>query len=237
MNHQDDESLLKFPWEYKPPLMVARYLMRQGFKRHEVCRTPLYLFNELTREYTRLDYFVESIPKLDEVIVHILTTHPKNEDVGVFVVCTHKPFRSDTWCKKAINITQKHPHIILILLMPAHTHTDWWHEYVLANSKDIRFIKGKMVHEPHKGKFVHQTNPAVSLVVFANPNLPKQSLDRFKNTIGKEIEEPIVRITSCLTSDQTLVNYISLIDKVKRQNKDMVHRTLRQMVEDEEEET
>ena len=71
------------------------------------------------------------------------------------------------WVKKAYEETLKEPYnTICVLLIPARTDTQYWHDYVMK-AHEIRFIKGRL-------KFGDSTNSAPfpsAVVIFRSPIL------------------------------------------------------------------
>ena len=57
-----------------------------------------------------------------------------------------------SWLEKALyEIEQGHTDLAVFLL-PAYTDVKWFHEIVLPNAKEIRFIKGRLTFGEHKHK-------------------------------------------------------------------------------------
>lgn len=50
------------------------------------------------------------------------------------------------WVAKAYLESRK-PHTVVVLLVPARTDTQWFHDYVYHHAGDIRFVRGRLIFE------------------------------------------------------------------------------------------
>lgn len=54
------------------------------------------------------------------------------------------------WLRKAVE--EHRMGRLVVLLLPARTDTAWWHDLVMPNADEIRFIRGRVSIEGHNGK-------------------------------------------------------------------------------------
>lgn len=66
------------------------------------------------------------------------------------------------WARKAY---EEAAHCIVVMLVPARTNTNWWHDYVMR-AKEIRFVKGR----PRFGNAIHGLPQPLAVVVFDGHN-------------------------------------------------------------------
>lgn len=60
--------------------------------------------------------------------------------------------------------------LTVVALLPASTGTEWWHTYIMGKACEVRFIKGRVQHEPPKTLNKPKNGPAFdSAVVIWKP--------------------------------------------------------------------
>ena len=70
------------------------------------------------------------------------------------------------WIKKSYLESQKHESTIVVLT-PARTNTNWWHEYCMK-AREIKFVRGR----PKFGGAKHGLPQPLAIVVFAPTDTP-----------------------------------------------------------------
>ena len=82
-------------------------------------------------------------------------------------------YKLSNWVKKAYEETNKNKSIVVII-MPARTNTNWWHDYCMK-SKEIKFIKGR----PKFGGAKYGLPQPLSIVVFDGNNTTGLTISTF----------------------------------------------------------
>jgi site-specific DNA-methyltransferase (adenine-specific) len=95
-------------------------------------RTPEDLFNQLNEEF-KFDFDpCPNNPSFDGLKIEWGKSNYVNP-----------PYRNkEPWIKKAIEESKKGKRVVMLL--PVDTSTKWFHELILPNAKEIRFIKGRL---------------------------------------------------------------------------------------------
>ena len=101
-------------------------------------RTPQYILEELRKEFGEL-YDPCPIGGSDGLITDWESPAYINPPYGREIV---------KWTKKALEESNKGVHIIMLL--PARTDTGWFHDHVLPNAKEIRFVRGRIKFEGYE---------------------------------------------------------------------------------------
>ena len=114
-------------------------MKNRNINNHDNCETPLYLYNELNKEFN-FDFdpcpicFDEITPDKDGLLIE---WGQRN-----FVNPPYSRKLKEAFVKKAIEESKKGK--LCVCLLPVSTSTILFHDYILPNAHDIRFLKGRV---------------------------------------------------------------------------------------------
>lgn len=138
--------------------VLKRAMVSQGGEQDT--RTPLSLFRELDEEFSfELDPCTSSSKENNLDTPHYFT---KEQDglsqdwSGYKSVFINPPFKEiSKWIAKLLLELEKNSDLTVVLLAPSKTETKWWHTLLTSKYlKEIRFQKGRVAFEGHKGSFI-----------------------------------------------------------------------------------
>jgi phage N-6-adenine-methyltransferase len=114
-------------------------MKNRNINNHDNWETPLYLYNELNKEFN-FDFdpcpicFDEITPDKDGLLIE---WGQRN-----FVNPPYSRKLKEAFVKKAIEESKKGK--LCVCLLPVSTSTILFHDYILPNAHDIRFLKGRV---------------------------------------------------------------------------------------------
>ncbi len=116
-------------------------------------RTPKLLFDELNKEFIFNFDPCPNNPNFDGLAIEWGSRNFVNPPYGRTI---------GLWLKKGFEEWEKNK--LVVFLIPSRTDTVWFHEIILPNAKEIRFIKGRLHFSDHKN-----SAPFPSMVVIFSP--------------------------------------------------------------------
>lgn len=140
--------------------------------------TPPCLFNQLRREF---DFTIDLAADATNAKCNAYFTAEEDalSRAEWHGVCwLNPPYGSQTsrlskWVQKAFLEAQTKSDCTVVMLLPARTNTEWWHEFCMR-AAEIRFIRGR----PKFGDSCHGLPQPLAIVVF-RPHLGKTQMSSF----------------------------------------------------------
>jgi hypothetical protein len=105
-------------------------------------RTPKELYKKLNEEF---NFDMDAAP-----LSSLLNTLDEDFDWKKRVYCNPPYNNQDIFIKKALKEIENGHTEIAVFLLPSRTDTKRFHELVLPNAKEIRFIKGRLKFSDHE---------------------------------------------------------------------------------------
>lgn len=112
---------------------------------NEVWSTPQTFFNELDDEF-HFNLDPCALPENAKCSKYFTPSEDGlTQDWGGYVVFCNPPYgrKIKDWVKKCYEESKK-PNTTVVMLMPARTDTNYFHEFIYHQAKEIRFLRGRL---------------------------------------------------------------------------------------------